>query len=795
MHGLNEYKEEMQKDSTNSEAEICKDAELNQKKYLKNQKRLRKILDLVPHMIFLKDKNGKILMANQACANFYNTTPKKLVYSNIKDYHTNKSELNAILKTDKNVIENKQSVEIDELTLTDHLGNKRIFKTTKIPFTDPLNQKTGALGISIDITEQEQIELQKREMQEKYRLIVERGNDGIIILQNDIIVYSNKQAAKIFGQKMQDFVHKNIADFIGRSELKRLTETYFKSRTNKEEDMPLETGFVKPDGNICYIELKISTFSLKSEKSRFIFIRDITRRKLIEQLHQRDKHILEQAQKIVKLGSWELNLENKEFYCSDEVYRILEVQNQQKRVKVNWLINFVPKEERKELFKAFLHAYRNNVQCEHQFPIITAKGNKKIIQAHSQIYSSDKKDKYFIGTWLDITERILAEEQLKKAKKKAEESDRLKSAFLANMSHEIRTPMNAIIGFANLLKIPDLDEQNKLEYLNHIIQSGDNLLNLINDIIDVSKIEAEQLKIEKARVNINELLNQLHSRYEELLTLKQPNEIKLYLEKALSGEGISVESDPYRLQQVISNLLNNAIKFTKNGRIDFGYTLENKYIKFFVRDTGLGIPKEKEQFIFTRFGKLEDPERFNQSGTGLGLSISKSLIQLLGGDMWLNTNYKNGAEFFFTIPLNEIKQNKDTLRNKSNSKTDENLKIKGKTILIAEDEILNYKLLETLVKRTGADVVWAKDGLQALDIVKSRSDIDLVFMDIKMPKMNGYEATKKIKQIKPKLPVIAQTAFAFADEKKRIIQSGCDRFLKKPLQKQEIYKALSDFLK
>ncbi|MCF6240345.1 MAG: PAS domain S-box protein [Bacteroidales bacterium] len=788
-------KEEMQKDLPKADAEICKDAELNQKKYLKNQKRLRKILDLVPHMIFLKDKTGKILMANQACADFYNTTAKKLVYSNIKDYHPDETELTAILKADKEVIEKKQSIEIDELILTDYLGQKRIFKSTKIPFTDPLNHETGALGISIDITEQKQIEAQRREMQEKYRLIVERGNDGIIILQNDIIVYSNKQAAKIFGQKMQDFIHKNIADFIGQSELNRLTQTYFKSRTNKEDDLPLETGFVKPDGNICYIELKISTFSLKSEKSRFIFIRDITRRKLIEQLHQRDRHILEQAQKIAKLGSWELNLKNKEFYCSDEVYRILEVQNHTKSVKVNWLINFVPKEERKALFKAFLHAYRNNVQCEHQFPIVTAKGKEKIIQAHSQVYSTDKGGKYFIGTWLDITERIRAERQLKEAKKRAEESDRLKSAFLANMSHEIRTPMNAIIGFANLLKIPDLDEQNKFEYLNHIIQSGDNLLNLINDIIDVSKIEAEQLKIEKSPVNINELLNQLHSRYEELLTLKQPGEIKLYLEKALPGEGISIESDPYRLQQVISNLLNNAIKFTKSGRIDFGYTLENSHVKFFVRDTGLGVPKDKEQFIFTRFGKLEDPEKFNQSGTGLGLSISKSLIQLLGGNMWLNTDYKNGAEFFFTIPLREIKQNKTSDKNSNSPKPDENLKINGKTILIAEDEVLNYKLLETLVKRTGAEVVWAKDGLQALDIVKDRNDIDLVFMDIKMPKMNGYEATKKIKQIKPNLPVIAQTAFAFADEKKRIIQSGCDRFLKKPLKKQEIYKALSDFLK
>ena len=782
-----------------SEKNDCKRIEENakssQQKYIQNQKRLRKILDLVPHMIFLKDYDGKILMANKACANFYNLNTKKLVYSNICDRHTNKNELERILSEDRRVIENKEKLELDDVVLTNLQGYQKNFKTTKIPFTDPITKKTGSLGISIDITDQKQAEKAKKEAKEKYRLLVERGNDGILILQNEKIIFSNNQAARIFGSGQIDFLNKNITNFIGLSEFREITEKYLLSRKNKETDPVFESRFFKANGDVCYIELKISTIGLNAEKSRFVFIRDITKRKLAEQLRERDKNMLEQAQKISKLGSWELNMISKQIYCSEEIYRILEVNDDYKPAEVNWFMKFIPKEEKRAIFKAFLRAYKTGKRCEHEFPVITAKGNRKILHAQSMVYKdTNGAVSNIIGTWLDITERIRIEQMLKESKAKAEESDKLKSAFLANMSHEIRTPMNSILGFANLLKTPDLSDEDKLEYLDHIIQSGDNLLNLINDIIDISKIEAEQLKVEKFPVNLNELLDQLYNRYEELITISYPGEIELYFEKAIPGSGLSIETDPYRLQQVISNLLNNSIKFTKEGKIVFGYRVENGDLKFFVRDNGIGIPVDKQDLIFKRFGKLEDPGKINLSGTGLGLSISKSLIELLGGTLWLNTEYKSGAEFFFTIPLIESKLDNPNQHVLSPTKSIPDIDLKGNVILIAEDEVLNYKLLETLIKRTSAKVVWAKDGLQAVEIITQRNDIDLVFMDIKMPKMNGYEATRKIKELKPQIPVIAQTAFAFANEKASIMKSGCDHYLKKPIQKNEIYKVLNKYL-
>jgi len=268
-------------------------ASSSQQKYLQNQQRLRQIIDLVPHMVFLKDFGGKILMANQACADFYSVDTKDLVYSNIRDQHTDKKELEKILELDQKVITNKEKFELDNVCLTDNKGNQRVYKTTKIPFTDPLTKETGSLGISIDITDQKQAEKAKDDAQEKYRLLVERGNDGIVILQNDKIIFSNNQAARIFGAKQNDFLNKNIADFIGQSELNEISEKYLLSRKNKEVDPIYESRFFKASGDVCYIEIKINTINLNNKKSRFIFIRDITKRKLAEQLRERDKNMLD----------------------------------------------------------------------------------------------------------------------------------------------------------------------------------------------------------------------------------------------------------------------------------------------------------------------------------------------------------------------------------------------------------------------------------------------------------------------------------------------------------------------
>jgi len=398
-----------------------------------------------------------------------------------------------------------------------------------------------------------------------------------------------------------------------------------------------------------------------------------------------------------------------------------------------------------------------------------------------------------IGTWLDITERIRTEQMLKEAKIKAEQSDKLKSAFLANMSHEIRTPMNAVLGFASLLKRTDLEEGTRQEYIEHILHSGENLIKLINDIVDISKIESNQLEIEKCPVRLNELLEQIFNRYEELLIIRNKMDIALEMETAIPDPDFTIISDPFRLQQVLSNLLNNAIKFTTKGEVKFGYSIAKSELMFFVQDQGIGIPHEKYEEIFERFSKLDDPERINKSGAGLGLSISKSLVNMLGGNIWIDKSISTGSRFCFTLPLEMGKKESKPLRAGFGSDVSQKISLEGKTILIAEDEILNYKLFESMLNKSGAKLLWAKNGLEAIKMTIDNR-IDLIFMDIKMPEMDGYEATKQIKKLEPNIPIIAQTAFAFANERNFILKSGCDMYITKPIDQTELWRTLKIFI-
>lgn len=399
---------------------------------------------------------------------------------------------------------------------------------------------------------------------------------------------------------------------------------------------------------------------------------------------------------------------------------------------------------------------------------------------------------YSCVIYRDIREQMQSEAMLKQAKEKAEESDRLKTAFLANMSHEIRTPMNAIIGFVELLSTPDLSVSDKLEYIAVINNSGKILLNLIDDIIDLAKIEADQLKIEYDNCNLQELMQEVYSHYSKELKVLGKEKIELRLRNKLDGH-LFVRTDPFRVKQILHNLIGNAIKFTHEGFVEFGIDgLENDVLKFYVRDTGIGIPKDKHELIFNRFLQVDNSGTRKYGGTGLGLTISKKLTSLLGGEMWLESKVQKGSVFYFTIktlPVEETSKESPP----PNYFVEKNAWI-HKKILVVEDNVLNYQLIEELLKKTGAEIIWASSASESIQIVENRVNIDLVLMDIQMPDMSGYEATRKIKQINPDIPVIAQTAYAMSDERQKAIECGCDEYLVKPLRPMELIAALNQYL-
>jgi len=391
-------------------------------------------------------------------------------------------------------------------------------------------------------------------------------------------------------------------------------------------------------------------------------------------------------------------------------------------------------------------------------------------------------------------ERNIAEKELLAAKEKAEESDRLKSAFLANMSHEIRTPMNAILGFAELLTFSDssVSAEERISYIKLIHNSGNNLLHLIDDIIDISKIEAGQLKIKLKETNINTILKDTIQSYSEIKKQKGKENIELKLNNNAKTQNITIKCDPLRLHQIIINLIDNALKFTEDGFIEIGYQLQSKnFILFYVKDTGIGIEHNKKETIFNRFSKLEDDKTRVFRGAGLGLAISKSLVDLLGGEIWVESTPKVGSTFYFTIPYSTLTVSDNSLYLNNEN---EEYNWQNKTILIAEDEPANYIYLEEVLKPTNAKIIKASNGLEAVEKFKSNSAIDVIIMDIKMPIMNGYEASGIIKGLNSKIPIISQTAYAMSDDIEKGINSGMDDYLTKPIKPKTLLSLLHKHL-
>lgn len=393
----------------------------------------------------------------------------------------------------------------------------------------------------------------------------------------------------------------------------------------------------------------------------------------------------------------------------------------------------------------------------------------------------------------DITSLKDTQNQLIIAKEKAEEGNRLKSTFLANISHEIRTPLNSIVGFANLLNDAHADPDLREEYVNFLNQNTEKLLQVITDIIDLSKLENNEIDISYNPVRINSILEYVEE-YTKKLIERSGKEIDFSIEKGLPDDRDIVYSDDLWLKRVFRHLLDNAVKFTRAGSIELKSALAGSSVMFTIRDTGIGISKENLKAIFEQFRQEENGHHRSFEGLGVGLTMARQVIENMDGYLWVESEKGKGSEFFFTIPYRPVDVSAFMEARKKADQVVITKDWSGKSILVADDNIDILRFLNRVLSNTGINVIHAGSEQEIIDTIKSKDSVDLVLLNMQMPKVNGFETLAKIKKIKNKLPVVAQTSFTTDQEEEDLLDAGCSACLRKPVRNDQLLSVISGFL-
>ena len=570
-----------------------------------------------------------------------------------------------------------------------------------------------------------------------------------------------------------------------------------------------EFKFKKKNGEIIIGLFSAHLIHIKNRTYILASINDITESKRADEALRKSEMQLSTALDIAHLGPWEYDVIKDEFTFNDHFYKLFRENAEQvggyKMSSSEYIRRFVHPDDiaavSQEIEKVIESDDPNYCRAmEHR--IIYGDGEIGYISV--KILTIKDSSGQMIRTYgvnQDITYLKNKEQELIIARQHAEESDKLKTAFLQNMSHEIRTPLNGIIGYSNLLKNENLSKEEINEFTYIIQQSGNRLIEIVNNVLYISKIQTGQFKIDNKPILINSIFSDLLSFFSQ--SAKTKNIILNY--HNLDDKNRMLYSDKEMLYQILTNLINNAIKFTKSGSIDFGYEINDKpseglkpsegcanedTILFYVKDTGIGIPTELYDEIFKRFIQIESTLSRGYEGAGLGLAICKGLVELLEGKIWIESEINKGTTFFFTLPYTFVALASESCINNSDGQVK---RTHGK-ILIAEDDLISYKYLNRLLVDSNITVLHAENGEQAVELVRNTSDIDLILMDIRMPRMDGIEATKRIKLIRPDLPIIAQTAYAFTEERDKILSIGCDGYLSKPIDIKNLVKMINKYL-
>ncbi|NVO19820.1 MAG: response regulator [Bacteroidetes bacterium] len=487
---------------------------------------------------------------------------------------------------------------------------------------------------------------------------------------------------------------------------------------------------------------------------------------------------------------WEINTEGLYVYSNPMVEKILGY-TAEELINKKYFFDLFPPRLRQSMKDEILESVRQQRFFKDYInPNLHKNGSIVIMQTScSPFYDKNGMILGYRGAGLDVTAHKQALEDLQKALSKAEEDQRLKTAFLNNISHEIRTPMNAIVGYSGLLNEVYNIPEKQSAFTEIICNASNQLLSIIDDIISISTLEAGQEILRPQTIELNPLLRKIRDQFQLKASQKG---ISFELNLALQDNMVIIDSDETKLVQVISNLLTNAFKFTSYGHVVFGYRVKDNMLEFYVEDTGIGVPENLHAVIFERFRQADSSVIREYGGTGLGLSISKAYVELMGGEIWLTSESAKGSVFYFTIPFDVAKSSPSN--NKANfSHLIADLSPR-KTVLIAEDENLNFLLISEMISKLNWNILKACNGAEAVNACKQNPGIDIVLMDLKMPVMDGFDATTAIKTFRPELPIIVQSAYIHDEDKKKAFRCGCDDYITKPFDKKRFAELMQKYL-
>lgn len=630
-------------------------------------------------------------------------------------------------------------------------------------------------GFITDITDKKVIEESLRESEEKYRGLIENSPDTVVIYRDGIIVFTNDEGIRMVGGKSKDdIIGKPVLDFIHPDSIDSVLQRMEEVTRDEKASKIIEEKFIDLNGKPIFVEIKAIPTVFEKKPAVQVIIHDITQTKQNQEKIKQLSQAVEQSPVTIIITNTygEIEYVNPKFTATTG-YSFEEIIGKNPRILKS---NHTSPDDYEQLWKTIssgnawhgeFHNVRKNGELYWESSSI------------SPILNVEGKTTHYIAINEDITERKKVEKQLINAKEKAEESDRLKLAFLANMSHEIRTPMNGILGFTELLKAPNLAGKEQQEYITIIEKSGVRMLNIINDIISISKVESGQIEVSLSETNINEQIDYLYHFFKPEATQKG---IKLYTNTLLETKEAILLTDKEKLYAILTNLVKNAIKFTDSGTIEFGYRKKEKFLEFYVKDSGLGISSSQQKIIFERFRQANDTISRSHEGSGLGLAISKAYVEKLGGKIWVTSEEGKGSTFYFTIPFDAISKTKEipfyetiTTEVKTTSIT-KNLKV-----LVVEDDAISQLLIAIALKPFAKEILKISTGIEAIEICKNNTDIDLVMMDINMPEMSGHDATKAIREFNKDLIIIAQTANGMQSDRDDAIAAGCTDYISKPV--------------